>query len=60
MACAGKEVGREFVEGDGEDSVGIVEGFLDSVAVMNVDVDVENSCVYSVVIRDTWLALPSL
>jgi hypothetical protein len=44
---SGEEVARVFVEGDGEDAIGLVEGFLDAVAVVNVDVDVEDSRVMS-------------
>lgn len=35
------------MKGDGEDTVGEVEGFLDAVAVVNVDVDIQNSWVIS-------------
>ena len=34
-----------LVQRDGHDSIGRVEGFLDSVSVVNVDVDVEDSFV---------------
>ena len=40
MACAREEIGRVFVEGDGQDAIGVVEGFLNAVAVMDIDVDI--------------------
>ena len=42
MASAG-EVVLELVEGAGHHSVGEVEGLLDPVSVVDVDVDVEDS-----------------
>lgn len=38
-----KEVSGVLVEGDGEDSIRLVEGFLNSISVVDVDVDVEDS-----------------
>jgi len=41
--CAGKEVVSIFVEGDGHDSVGQVKRLLNSVTVVNVNVQVQNT-----------------
>ena len=46
VAGAGEEV-AEFVEGDGHDAVGRVEGFFHAVAVMDVDVDVQHAREFS-------------
>ena len=46
VAGTGEKI-AEFVEGDGHDAVGGVEGFFDAVAVVDVDVDVENARVFS-------------
>jgi hypothetical protein len=42
---SGEEIGRVLVERDGENSIRIVECFLYSISVMNIDIDVENSSV---------------
>ena len=39
------EVFAELVEGDGHDAVRRVEGFLDAVALVDVDVDVQHALV---------------
>lgn len=44
MSCS-REVVLEFVEGAGHDSVGQVERFFNSVAVVDVDVDVQHALV---------------
>lgn len=46
IARAGEKI-AEFVEGDRHHAVGGVEGFFDAVAVVDVDVDVENARVFS-------------
>lgn len=45
-AGAGEEF-AVFMEGDGHYAVGAVEGFFDAIAVVDVDVDVEDSLVCS-------------
>jgi hypothetical protein len=41
--ASAREIFSVFVKGDGHDSVGSVERFLNTVTMMNVNVDVENS-----------------
>lgn len=43
IACAGEEVVSVFVEGHGHDSISEVERFLYSVAMMNVNINVQHS-----------------
>ena len=43
--ASARKVFAVLVERDSHDAVGGVEGFLDAVAVVNVDVDVENAWV---------------
>jgi len=50
---SGEKVVPVFVEGHGHDAVSQVKGFLDAVAVVNVDVDVQNSGVVSGTHRET-------
>ena len=42
-----------LVQGDGHDPVGCVERLLDSVTVMDIDVDVQHSLVVSQKLEDT-------
>jgi len=45
--CAGKEVVAIFVEGDGHDSICEIERLLYTVAMVNVDVQVQHAWVVS-------------
>lgn len=51
-----EEVGRVLVKRDGENAVGVVEGLLNTVAVVNVDVDVENTSMDSAWVESTLAA----
>lgn len=42
-ACAGEEVAVELVEGYGQDPIGQIERLLNSVPVVDVDINVEDS-----------------
>ena len=48
VTCAGEEVVAIFMEGDGHDAVSEVERLLDTIAVVNVDVDVQHTRVVPV------------
>lgn len=40
-----REIILEFVEGARHDSVGQIESFLNTITVMNIDIDVQNSLI---------------
>lgn len=42
LTCSGEEVVTVFVKGHGHDAVCQVKGLLDAVAVVDIDVDVQN------------------
>ena len=46
IACSGEEIAK-FVEGDGHHTVGGIEGFLDAIAVVNININVQNTSVDS-------------
>lgn len=47
MTSSREEICGIFVEGDSEDSIGVVESFLNSISVMNIDIDIKYSSMYS-------------
>lgn len=46
VASSGEEIGRVFMERDGQDPIRLVEGFLDTVPVVDINVDVQYPRVY--------------
>lgn len=48
-----KEVGRIFVKRDGEDSIRVIEGFLNSISVMYIDIDIKYPSMNAVIVESS-------